>query len=343
MEFANTSLTRDEVRGAIRRTGAPRPPLAFVKWWGEGLAEQYGSRLGYFDRYREDVCVVSFPVPSFSPRSDGFHWRLPQLDTAVSKAHDANAALPDWKYLADFLKTLPDTDAPGLFDAARRSAEAARSRGQYVLIHHWSLMYERIWNFRGMENLLTDYYDYPDEVHALHKAVADTELKLLRRAIDEVRPDGYMISDDLGGQNSLMMSPVQFRAFIKPYYKRIWGFARERDIDVWLHTCGHITEIIGDLIECGLSVLHPIQKHTMDWNKAAADWKGKITFLVGMDVQDTLINSTPEQVRAEVRLMRDTFDSSYGGFMYAAGNGIVAGTPFVNIDAFIDECIRYGN
>ncbi|MBO5257633.1 MAG: hypothetical protein J6C42_09070, partial [Clostridia bacterium] len=248
-----------------------------------------------------------------------------------------------WADLPALLADLPNTDAPGLFDQAKRIADAAHAEGKYVLIHHWSLMYERIWNFRGMENLLMDYYDYPDEVHALHRAVADTENKLLLRAIRELQPDGYMISDDLGAQQALMMSPAMFREFIKPYYTETWGIAKEHDVDVWLHTCGCITDIIGDLIECGLSVLHPIQKHTMDWDKVAADWKGKIAFWVGMDVQDTLINGSPEDVRREVRLMRDTFDSPEGGFLYAAGNGIVGGTPIENIEAFLNEILVYGN
>lgn len=336
-------LSRDEVRAAIRFQNPPRPPRAFTKWWGEGLGEQYGAELSRFNKYEEDVVVISFPCPSFNEREDGFYWRLPNIERKEKVGHDANAALPDWKYLPDLLENLPNTEAPGLFDDAKRIADAAHAEGKYVLIHHWSLMYERIWTFRGMENLLMDYYDNPDEVHALHRAVIDTEKKLLLRAIKEVNPDGYMISDDLGGQKSLMMSPSTFREFIKPYYTEIWGMAREHDIDTWLHTCGNVTEIIGDLIECGLSVLHPIQKRTMDWDEVAAKWKGKIAFLVGMDVQDTLINGSPEDVRREVRLMRDTFDSPSGGFLYAAGNGIVGGTPIENIEAFLNECLTYRN
>ena len=255
--------------------------------------------------------------------------------------HDARAALPDWKYLPDMLEKLPDTDVPGIFDDAKRISDKAHAEGKYVLIHHWSLMFERIWNFRGMENLLTDYYEYPDELQALHRAVNDTEIKLLYRAMEEVKPDGYMISDDLGTQKSLFMSPATFREFIKPYYKETWGIARENDVDVWLHTCGNVGTIIGDLIECGLSVLHPLQKHTMDWDEIAAKWCGKLAFLVGMDVQDTLINASPEDVRREVRLMRDTFDTPDGGFLYAAGNGIVGGTPLENIEAFLNEIITY--
>lgn len=336
-------LTRDEVRAAIRFQNPPRPPMAFTKWWGEGLSEQYGDQLRQFEKYEEDVVTVPFPCPSFTKREDGFWWRVPQVERVHTGGLDADAALPDWNDLPALLAQLPDTEALGLFDEAKRIAEKARAEGKYVLLHHWSLMYERIWNFRGMENLLIDYYENPNEVHALHRAVADTEKKLLLRAIRELKPDGYMISDDLGTQVSLMMSPATFREFIKPYYVEIWGLAREYDVDVWLHTCGNVTAIIGDLIECGLNVLHPLQKRTMDWEAVAEQWKGKVAFWVGMDVQDTLINGTPEDVRREVRLMRDTFDSPGGGFLYAAGNGIVGGTPLENIDAFLDECATYQN
>ncbi len=335
-------LNRDQVRAAIRFETPLRPPRAFTKWWGDGLNQQYGNELSRFDKYEEDVVVVPFPRPAFKPREDGFYWRVPDIQNN-SKAHDSNARLPDWEDLPTLLRTLPDTDAPGLFDKAKRIADAAHAEGKYVLMHHWHLMYELIWQFRGMENLMIDYYENPDEVHALHRAVADTEKKLLLRAFKEVKPDGYMFSDDLGTQTALMMSPDTFREFIKPYYTEIWGLCKENDVDTWLHTCGNISEIIGDLIECGLSVLHPLQKGTMDWNKVASDWKGKIAFWVGMDVQNTLINGTPEDVRREVRLMRDTFDSPKGGFLYAAGNGIVKGTPLENIEAFLNECITYKN
>lgn len=336
-------LNREQVKAAIHFQNPPRPPRAFTKWWGDGLWQHHGNKLDILNRkYEEDVVVVGFPYPWYDPREDGFYWYVPQIEQKFT-GHDSNARFRDWGDLPAFLEHLPNTDAPGLFDDAKRAAEQARAEGKYVLMHHWSLMYERIWNFRGMETLLMDYYDYPDEVHALNRAVADTEKKLLMRAIREVQPDGYMISDDLGTQNALMMSPATFREFIKPYYSEIWGICREHNIDTWLHTCGNVSEIIGDLIECGLNVLHPLQKHTMDWDEVAATWKGKIAFWVGMDVQNTLINGTPEEVRREVRLMRDTFDSPAGGFLYAAGNGIVGGTPLENIEAYLDECLIYGN
>jgi hypothetical protein len=97
-----------------------------------------------------------------------------------------------------------------------------------------------------------------------------------------------------------------------------------------------------DLIEAGVGVFHPVQKHTMDERAVAARYGDHLAFLVGFDVQHILREGTPDQVRAEVRYLIDTFDRSNGGLCLAAGNGIVAGTPFENIDAFLDEAVRYG-
>jgi hypothetical protein len=53
-------------------------------------------------------------------------------------------------------------------------------------------------------------------------------------------------------------------------------------------------------------------------------------------------------VREEVRFLIDTFDQPGGGMCIAADrftvgrNGIVGGTPFENIAAFLDECLAKG-
>ncbi len=109
----------------------------------------------------------------------------------------------------------------------------------------------------------------------------------------------------------------------------------------WLHSCGDNTLLLPDLIDSGLTVFHPVQKHTMDEVRIAAEFGDRLTFLAGIDVQHTLQEKDPAGVRAEVRFLIDTFDGQ-GGMCIAAGNGIVAGTPFENIEAYLDEAIVYG-
>ena len=91
-----------------------------------------------------------------------------------------------------------------------------------------------------------------------------------------------------------------------------------------------------------VDVLHPIQKHCMDERAIAAEFGGRISFLAGIDVQHTLQEKDAEGVRSEVRFLMDTFDGPDGGMCIGAGNGIVPGTPLENIEAFLDEALRYG-
>ncbi|NLG27677.1 MAG: hypothetical protein GX557_07175, partial [Chloroflexi bacterium] len=92
----------------------------------------------------------------------------------------------------------------------------------------------------------------------------------------------------------------------------------------------------------GIDVFHPVQKHTMDEVAVAHDYGTRMTFLAGIDVQHTLQEKDPAGVREEVRFLIDTFDRPDGGMAIAAGNGIVSGTPFENIEAFLDEALTYG-
>jgi uroporphyrinogen decarboxylase len=58
------------------------------------------------------------------------------------------------------------------------------------------------------------------------------------------------------------------------------------------------SEIMEDLIEVGVNVFHQVQKRVMKEQEVAAKFGDRMTFLVGFDVQDTIINGTPDEVRS---------------------------------------------
>lgn len=193
-----------------------------------------------------------------------------------------------------------------------------------------------------MENILTDYYLHPEQVHRLHEALCELYLKYLQRAAREFHLDGFWTSDDLGHQTQPFMRPAIFKEYLKPYYVRIGEFLRLRQVHWWLHSCGNNTALLDDLIEAGVQVFHPVQKGTMDELEVARRYGDRLTFLAGIDVQHTLQEKTPQGVRREVRFLIDTFDRAEGGMCIAAGNGIVSGTPYACIEAFLDEAVEYG-
>lgn len=328
-------LPREEVIKAIDRHRPIRIPLVQARWWGEGLEEQYGKRLRELEHYPEDAVLLWIDLSNYAT------WNLP-WKIKEDGAHDARCVLEDWDRLDEFIAHLPDPEQDSRFEVLKIQAEQAQREDRYVLFAWWRLFFERPWEIRGMRTLLMDYCLHPNEVHRLHEALCGLYLGYLRRAVRELHPDGFWTSDDLGHQKQLFMSLQMFRELLKPYYTRIGKFLLENNLHWWLHSCGNNTLVMGDLAEAGVSVFHPVQKGTMDETRIARDFGGSLTFLAGVDVQHILQEADPAGVRAEVRSLIDTFDRPDGGMCIAAGNGIVSGTPFENIEAFLDEALLYG-
>ena len=328
-------LPRSEVIKAVERRGPCRIPLIMARWWGEGLVEQYGDRLQALEQYPEDAAFIG--IPTFNYHDIGLSW-----DFTPGPGRDSGGVIDDWSRLDEFIEKLPDpADDPSFDDLARQAAEA-RQRDLYIIVGWWNLFFERPWALRGMENLMVDYYENPDQVHRFQAALCDVYCSSIRKAAEVIGPDGFWTSDDLGHQTQPMMPPETFDEFLKPYYIKVGNVLKEHDIHWWLHSCGNNTALLPSLIDAGVQMFHPVQKHTMDERRVAEQFGDALGFWAGFDVQHVLQEGTPEDVRAEVRFLIDTFDRPEGGMCIASGNGIMGGTPFENIEAFLDESVVYG-
>ncbi|MCX7020367.1 MAG: uroporphyrinogen decarboxylase family protein [bacterium] len=329
-------LSREDVARAVEGRQPPRIPMVLARWWGVGLHDQYGGRLLELDeRFPDDVGHL-WLEPVCASRMN-LSWRPPDTGSLENRP-----VLDEWSKLDEFIEKLPRPEHDDSIRDLPRLAEKAHHEGLYILMCWWCLFFEKPWNIRGMENLMVDYHENPDKVRLLHQALLDTYLAYLRWGLKELSFDGFFTSDDLGHQTQLMMSPAVFRSLIKPYYQPIGKLLKDNGKHFWLHSCGNNTEALDDLVDAGLSVFHPVQKHTMDEIAIARKYRGRLAFLAGFDVQQTLLHGTPDEVRQEARHLIDTFDWPEGGMCMAAGNGIVAGTPYVNIEAFLEETALYG-
>ncbi|MBN1582546.1 MAG: hypothetical protein JXA89_17690 [Anaerolineae bacterium] len=329
-------LSRDQVIKAVeRKTPTSRVPLIRAKWWGEGLREQYGERLNAFERFPEDTAMLW--IEPLDIDAMNLSW---QVDT--SEAKDASCVIDDWAKLDEFIEKMPDPQRDPQFEYLAEQAEQIRDQDRYLLFGWWRLFFERPWAIRGMTQLLLDYYIDTENIHRLHQALCNQYIRYIECSIREFRPDGFWTSDDLGHQHQPFMRPESFHELIYPYYVQIGQTLKPHNVHWWLHSCGNNTPLLPDLIDAGLTVFHPVQKHTMDEVAVARKFGDKLTFLAGIDVQHVLQEKSPDGVRQEVRFLIDTFDRPDGGMCIAAGNGIVSGTPFENIEAFLDEAVEYG-
>ncbi|HEY64170.1 MAG TPA: methylcobamide--CoM methyltransferase [Caldilineae bacterium] len=334
--------SKEIVRAVVERRGADVVPLAFHKWWGEGTYEKYDGLLDEISAdIPDDVLVATYVTPGdyVSPTDDpNYRWAFSKSPDPTKTGRDERILLTEWDDLDLYLSEFPDPDKqPGIFDAARAFVSAHPD--QYVLGHWWFCFYERLWSIRGMQNVLMDFILHPTELKRLSQAILDLHIKAVR-GLAACGVDGIFTSDDLGSQRALMMSPDTFREFLKPLFADLIDEVHSLGMHFWLHTCGNVSEIIDDFIEIGLDVIHPIQAHTMDYQEIADRFGGRISFLIGIDVQWLLPQGTEEEVRAGVREVARIFRRPEGGLLMAAGNGILPETPLRNIRAFLEEAAR---
>lgn len=335
-------LSKSDVMGVINGTGVAERIPVLVHFWVS--AESFPPQLqpavqALLDQYPQDVDVVPLNIPAvYDAPADDPSYRWSYRDkTNANRALDNSGFIEDWdselpKLLADF----PSPDYPKLI------LPAPPGDGRYRLGHWWYFFFERLWSIRSMENALMDFYEYPDAIHALFRKLTDFYKRMLERARAELNIDGIFTSDDLGTQESTFFSIKIFDEFFAPYYKEVIDHAHSLGMDFWLHACGNIESLLPRLIELGVDVIHPIQKYTMDERRVAARFGDKITIWAGFDVQKTIPFGTPDEVRAEVRYLMDTYARPDGRFMFTLGNGATGDTPIKSLEALLDEAFNYG-
>jgi uroporphyrinogen decarboxylase len=176
-------------------------------------------------------------------------------------------------------------------------------------------------------------------VHDLLDAIAAYNLATLARMV-ETAPDGIFISDDYGLQRSLMMSPSDWREFIKPRLRRLLEAAQARGLVTMLHSCGCVAQIVPDLVELGLDILHPIQPEALDILALKREYGRDLTFCGGIGTQQVLPRGAPEEVRAEVLRVADAMGAG-GGYILEPGITLQADVPLENLLALVEAARDY--
>lgn len=219
--------------------------------------------------------------------------------------------------------------------------ELLRQRGdKYVQGAVWFTLFERLWMLRGFENMLMDPYMDEAAFGNLRDRIVEYNLAIIDQWIER-EVDAVYFSDDWGSQRGLLMNPDDWRRFYKPSYKRMFDRVRSGGAHVWMHLCGDITAILPDLIDIGLNVLNPVQPQAMDVRQLSRQFGGKICFNGGVDVQGTLLQGTPEDVKREVHELVALFGKFNGGYIGGTSHSVMPETPLSNIIAMYEAFSEY--
>jgi len=194
-------------------------------------------------------------------------------------------------------------------------------------------LYERAWTLRGMQNLLMDFYDHPNFVRELFKAIADYNIAQVVEAL-KYDIDAVYFGDDWGQQNGLQMGPKIWRSFIYPVLERMYRVVHEAGRYVFIHSCGDVDELFEDLIAIGVNCFNPFQPEVMDVGSLLHQYRGKLCFHGGLSTQKTLPYGTVGDVRAETQRLIEM--GREGGYIFAPAHDVEGDVSLENMIAFIE-------
>lgn len=199
--------------------------------------------------------------------------------------------------------------------------------------------FERAWALRGMENLLADLIEHPRFCHELFDRLMEWHMPMIEAfgAIPEV--DAIYFGDDFGAQRGLIMGPKYFREYLKPRLKIMYGRAHELGKYVYIHSCGDNSPIIEDLIEIGVDIFNPFQPEAQDVYALKREYGKYITFEGGIGTQVLLPFGSPEQIREEIRRLKEEVGNG-GGFIISPTKPILPDVPTENAVACIEAILE---
>lgn len=239
---------------------------------------------------------------------------------------------------------------PTRVDHVRDRARQLAEENQYaILATPWLLFpFERAYAMQGMETFLMNMARDPDFARALMERIAVYCKQLMGRFLEELgdNVDIIKIGDDLGTQESLMISPKMYRELLKPIHADFISFIKARtNARVLFHSDGDVAPLIDDFVEIGVDILNPIQTSAGTMSDLPSLKKrhgNNIVFCGGIDSHRILPYGSPAEVRQEVKRVIDILGPG-GGCMIGAVHTVMNDVPPENVLAMVDAVEEFGH
>lgn len=271
------------------------------------------------------------------PKDGGFYYDMYHHPLATASSLDEIRSYP-----------FPDPLDDGRFLQLRSQAEAAISRGKAVALAGPCPGIAEVYSWlRGFEQYYVDLAHNPTFVASMLDRMVEYKCAFWERALREIGDlvDVVVEADDLGGQNSPLLSPRTYRNLIQPRHKRLFSFIKaQAPVKLFYHTCGAVRLLIPDLIDAGIDILNPVQISAsgMELGALKRDFGRDLVFWGGgVDTQRILGTATPDKIREHVKQNIAALAPG-GGFVFATVHDIQANIPPENIIAMWEALQTFG-
>ena len=248
-----------------------------------------------------------------------------------------NAVIKDIEHWQDTVVVPPYKDLDWSY--AKKAAESVDRHEKMACVMLGGGLFERSHHLMGMENALCNYLEYPEEMAALLRVIADYKIGYIREMGREKHPDIIFYHDDWGSKQNVFLPPRVWREIIKPLQQEISDAIHEAGM-IYMHHADCICQpIVTDMVEIGIDIWQGViaQNDIVEIQRIT---EGKLAMVGGIDGPKVdIANITEEEIRAEVRRAIDTYCPA-GRFFPSIPNGICF-RPW-NDSIVKDELKKYG-
>ncbi len=154
--------------------------------------------------------------------------------------------------------------------------------------------------------------------------------------------DFIFYKDDMGTQDSLLISPDMYQTYFAQGLKELCDVADSHGAAMIYHSCGSVGVLIPEFIKAGVKVLDPIQTSAanMDISMLSEKFGDRITFHGAIDTQQDLPHKTPKEI-AELTKQTISVLGANGGYFFSPSHRIQQDTPLENIDTMYDVALNW--
>jgi uroporphyrinogen decarboxylase len=244
----------------------------------------------------------------------------------------------------------PDMNDPSRIAHVKDTALRLAHDNEFaILATPWLLFpFERAHAMQGMETFLMNMAMDRDFARAMLEKIAVYCKQLMGHFLEQLGDnlDIIKIGDDLGTQESLMISPKMYREILKPVHADFIDFIKKRSkAKILFHSDGDVAPLIGDFIEIGVDILNPVQTSAGKMSNLVALKKHfgrNIVFCGGIDSHRILPHGSVAEVREEVRRVIQALGQG-GGYMIGAVHTVMDDVPPENVLAMVDAVQEFGH
>lgn len=200
----------------------------------------------------------------------------------------------------------------------------------------------------GMDKWLLDMKIRPKFYHQLCEKFLEANLAFTGQFYKAIGKyvDAATVYDDLGTQESGLMSLADYREFYKPYQAEIIKNIRKYirpEAKILLHSDGSIYQFLPDLIEIGVDIINgmqPLARNMEPW-RLKKEFGDQLAFLGGFDIEQLLPLGTNEEIEEGAKRLISEYAPG-GGYIFAHSVIIQPETPPENVVTIFDYAYENG-